>query len=601
MLRKTTLGFLLCVTFWFGSSFAQTAPPPSPRSLADADVDAIVARALADFKIPGASVAVVQDGKVIYARGFGYRDVEKKLPVTTDTLFAIGSISKSFTSLVFATMNDEGKVDWDKPIRTYVPTFATNDPIATDHATARDLLSHRTGMPGHDAIWYTANFTREDLFNRIQYLKFNKEFRYGYQYCNLMIMTMGFVEGQVEHTTWEDLVRARIFQPLGMNTSNFSVNDSQKTSDFAQPYSIKKGVVTEVPFKNIDAIGPAGSINSSANEMARYTVLHLGDGTYNGKRIVSQSNLKLVHSGQTAMSDLPDFFTQNGLGPMTYAMGWVDTTFRGHHMVWHNGGIDGFHSLLTMLPEDKVGVVVLSNLDDNTGLEPIAYSIFDRLLGLSNDPWIDRYKALSDKAKKAEEEAEKKKTPPAKPTTPSSHPLADFAGEYLNPGYGTIKIAVSGDDLTLTLNQMGPYPFQRLNYDIFQIPQDSESIGAGTKAQFYMNRDGNIDRLAIPLEPTLPEDIVFTRATEKLSKEVLESLTGDYALEQANVNVSLAGDSLRLTIPGQPAYELVPSRGLTFSLKGLNGFAVEFTKDAAGKIAEMVLSGPGGPQTAKKK
>jgi CubicO group peptidase (beta-lactamase class C family) len=597
MLRKLSTAFLLYITLWFSSSFAQTAPS-SPNT---AEFDAIVTKALADFQIPGASVAVVKDGKVIYARGFGYRDVEKKLPVTPDTLFAIGSVSKSFTSLVFGTMNDEGKVDWDKPIRTYVPTFKTEDPIATDHATARDLFSHRTGMPGHDAVWYSSNFSREDLFNRIQYLKFNKEFRYGYEYCNLMIMTMGYVEGQVEHTTWEDLVRTRIFQPLGMNTSNFSVNDSQKSADFAQPYSIKKNVVTKVPFKNIDAIGPAGSINSSINDMSHYLVLHLGDGTYDGKRIISQSNLKLVHTGQTAIGGLPEFFTQNGLGPMIYAMGWVDTTFRGHHMVWHNGGIDGFHSLLTMLPEDKVGVVILSNVDHGGGLEPIAYSIFDRLLGLSNESWVDRYKALSDKSKKAEQEAEKKRVPPAKPTTPASHPLSDFAGEYVNPGYGTVKIAVSGDDLNLTLNQMGPYPFRRLNYDVFQIPEDSEAIGAGLKAQFYMNRDGNIDRLAIPLEATLPEDIVFTRASEKLSKEVLQSLTGDYVMDQGTVNISLAGDSLRLTAPGQPAYELVPSRGMVFNLKGLNGFSVEFKKDAAGKVTEMVFTQPGAAMTAKKK
>jgi CubicO group peptidase (beta-lactamase class C family) len=598
MFRKFALTCLLCVAVWLNTASAQ-APAPAPNL--DGQFDAIATKALDEFKIPGASVAVVKDGKVIYAKGFGYRDVDKKLPVTPDTLFAIGSISKSFTSLIFATQNDEGLVDWDKPVRTYLPTFKLDDPIATDHATPRDLFSHRTGMPGHDVVWYSSNFSREDLFHRIQYLKFNKEFRSGYQYCNLMIMTMGYLEGQVAHTSWEELVRARIFQPLGMLASNFSVTDSQKSADFSQPYSLKKDVVTKVPFKNIDAIGPAGSINSSINDMSHYLMFQLGDGTYNGKRIVSEGNLKLVHTGQTAITQLPEFFSQNGLGPMTYAMGWVDTTYRGRHMVWHNGGIDGFHSLLTMLPGDKVGVVILSNLDDNMGLEAIAYSIFDRLLGLSPDPWIDRYKALSDKAKKAREEAEKKKAAPVTPTTPASHPMADFAGDYVNPGYGTVKIAVNGEDLTATINQLGPYPFARLNYDIFQIPADSDSVGAGLKAQFYMNRDGQIDRLAIPLEATLPEDIVFTRAAQKLSKDELEKLTGGYTMDQATVNVSLAGETLRLTVPGQPVYELEPARGLSFNLKGLNGYSVEFKKDEAGKISEMIFTEPGGAVTAKKK
>ena len=598
MFRKHAIVLLAVLTLCLGSALAQT---PAAASNSTADFDDIVTKALAEFQIPGASVAVVKDGKIIYAKGFGYRDVERKLPVTPDTLFAIGSISKSFTSLIFATQNDEGKVDWDKPIRTYLPRFKTDDPIATDHATARDLLSHRTGMPGHDLVWYSSNFGREDLVNRIQFLKFNKEFRAGYQYCNLMIMTMGYVEGQVAHTSWEDLVRTRIFQPLDMATSNFSVNDSQKASDFSQPYSMKKDVVTKVPFKNVDAIGPAGSINSSINEMAHYMAFHLGDGTYNGKRIVSQSNLKMIHTGQTAITQVPEFFSQNGLGSMIYAMGWVDTSFRGHHMVWHNGGIDGFHSLLTILPEDKVGVVLLSNLDNNVALEPIAYSIFERLLGLSSEPWLDRYKALRDKSKKAEEEARKKQAPPAKPTTPASHPLSDFVGEFVNPGYGTIKIAGDGDNLTLTLNQLGPYPFSRLNYDIFEIPEGAESPAAGLKGQFYMNRDGLIDRLALPLESTLPEDIVFIRAGEKLSKEALSSLTGDYELEKAPVNVTLAGDSLRLSVPGQPDYELVPTHGLVFNLKGLNGYSVEFKKDAAGKITEMVFTDPSGAVTAKRK
>jgi CubicO group peptidase (beta-lactamase class C family) len=538
---------------------------------------------------------------VVYAKGFGYRDVEKKLPVTTDTIFAIGSVSKSFTSLIFGTLNDEGKVEWDKPVRTYLPTFQIEDPIATDHATARDLFSHRTGLPGHDLVWYSSNFSREDLFHRLRYLKSTKEFRAGYQYCNLMVMTMGYLEGRVAGSSWETLVKERIFEPLSMQNSNFSVTDSQKSADFSQPYSLKKEIVTKVPFKNIDSIGPAGSINSSINDMSRYVIFQLGDGSYDGKRIVSQNNLKLVHTGQTAMTNLPEFFSQNGLGPMAYAMGWVDTTFRGHHMVWHNGGIDGFHSLVTLLPEDNIGIVLLSNLSSNSALEPIAYSAFDRMLGLSLDPWLERYKSLEEKAKKAEEEAKKNKVSTAKTGTQPSHPMADFAGEYTNPGYGTVKIAQNGQDLSIQINQMEPYPFVRVHYDIFAVPEEPDSIAAGTKGEFHTNWNGDIDRLSLPLVATLPEDIVFTRAPEKISREMLLNLVGDYSLGGETARVSLAGDTLQLTIPEQPSYDLVPSRGLIFNLKGLNGFSVEFKKDASGKISEMLVVQPEGATVAKKK
>lgn len=497
---------------WTSDGKAQTT---ATDSKALGDLNDVVTKVMAEWKVPGLSVAVVKNGQVIYAKGFGYRDVDKKLPVTTDTLFAIGSVSKSFTSLIFGVLNDEGKVDWDQPVRTYLPTFQILDPVATDHATIRDLLSHRTGMAGHDLIWYSSNFNREDLFNRMKYLKSNKEFRQGYEYCNLMVMTVGYLEGRVTNSSWEELVRTRIFQPLDMHNSNFSVTDSQKVADFSQPYSVKDDAVIKVPFKNIDAIGPAGSINSSITDMSHYLVFQLGDGTYNGKKIVSPANLKLVHTGQTAMTGLPDFFTQNGLGPMAYGMGWVDTTFRGHHMVWHNGGIDGFHSLLTMLPEDKIGVVILSNISSGVALEAIAYAAFDSLLGLTRDPWIDRYKAEREKMKKEEEEAKKKEHATAKTGTQPSHALADFAGEYTNPAYGTVKIVQQGNDLSIALNQLAPYPFSRVHYDIFEVPEKSDSMFAGTKGQFYMNLEGDIDRLAMPLEPSLPEDIVFTRVVEK--------------------------------------------------------------------------------------
>jgi len=598
MFHRSRSTLLLGLVLWASVCVAQSQEP-TPKSLAD--FDAIVTKAMADCNIPGMSVAIVRDGKVVYAKGFGYRDVEKKLPVTTDTLFAIGSVSKSFTSLIFGILNDEGKVDWDKPVRTYLPAFQIDDPIATDHATPRDLLSHRTGLARYDLIWYSSNFNREDLVGRLKYLKSDREFRSGYEYNNLMITTVGYLEGRVANSSWEDLVRSRIFEPLGMQKSNFSVIDSQKSADFSQPYSLKKDIVTKVPFKNVDAIGPAGSINSSINDMSRYLIFQLGDGTYNGKRMVSQNNLKLVHTGQTAMTGLPEFFSQNGLGPMAYAMGWVDTTYRGHHMVWHNGGIDGFYSLLTMLPEDKIGVVVLSNLIGNRALEPVAYSAFDRLLGLSLDPWLDRYKALDDKAKKAEAEAKKNKVSTAKTGTQPSHPLADFVGEYNNPGLGTVKIAQNGQELTLAFNQLEPYPFVRVHYDIFEVPEESESIAAGTKGQFLTNWNGDIDRLSMPLEPALKEEIVFKRVAQKLSKETLQTLVGDYSLEDSSAHVGLVGDSLQLTIPDQPSYDLVPTHGLIFDLKGLNGFSVEFKKDASGKITEMLVIQPGGATVAKKK
>jgi CubicO group peptidase (beta-lactamase class C family) len=564
-------------------------------------LDALADQAMKEWKVPGMAIAVVQDGKVIYAKGYGYRDVENKLPVSTETQFPIGSITKSFTSLAFAILKDEGKVDWDEPIRTYLPQFQMSDPVATESATARDLFSHRTGLPRHDLAWYSSDFTREDLLNRERYLKLNKSFRSAYQYNNFTIMTMGYLDGKVSGLGWEGCIRQKIFEPLNMTHSNLSIEDLEKSNDRALGYELKKEAVSKVPYHNIDAIGPAGSINSSVDEMSHYLTLQLGDGKYAGKQIVSESNLREMHGPQTAIPDPPPALSLPGLGHFSYGLAWVVTSYRGHNLVWHNGGIDGFYALLSMLPDDHMGVVVLTNLPHGHTPEVLAYNVYDRLLELDALPWFDRYKELDAKAKKEEDEAKKSKPTDRKAGTHPSHALADYAGEYENAGYGVIKVLTKGESLELSVNKLGPYPLEHYHYDLFQVPEEPESVAAGEQFQFYMNKKGDIDRVAAALEPALGEDIVFTRVPEKIAAEVLQTLVGDYALNDKTVSISLVGGKLHLTVPGQPVYELIPSKGLAFDVKNLLGFSVEFQKEASGTVSEVLFHQPNGVFHAKKK
>ena len=318
-MRKPTLAVFLSAIFLVSPSFAQTSKKSAvstpatatPRNSAATPtaklqgLDELAADAMKQWKVPGVAIAVVQDGKVIYAQGYGYRDLEQKLPVTTTTLFPIGSITKSFTALTFAILKNEGKVDWDKPVRSYLPEFQMNDPVASEQATPRDLFSHRTGLPRHDLVWYSSDFTRDDLVGRLRELKPNKGFRSAYQYNNLTIMTMGYLEGKLTGLGWEGSISQKIFTPLGMSHSNLSVTDIEKTSDHALPYELKKEVVSKVPYHNIDAIGPAGSINSSVDDMSHYLIFQLGDGKYEGKQIVAESDLREMHSPQTAIPDPP--------------------------------------------------------------------------------------------------------------------------------------------------------------------------------------------------------------------------------------------------------------------------------------------------------
>jgi len=610
-MRKPTLAVFLSAIFLASPSFAQTPKkkPAAPAAAATAaspasklqGLDDLAASAMKQWKVPGVAIAVVQDGKVIYAKGYGYRDLEQKLPVTTATLFPIGSITKSFTALTFAILKDEGKVDWDQPVRSYLPEFQMNDPVATEQATPRDLFSHRTGLPRHDLVWYSSDFSRQDLVGRLHDLKPNKGFRSAYQYNNLTIATMGYMEGKLTGLGWEGAIRQKVFAPLGMSHSDLSVTEIEKTDDHALPYELKKEVVTKVPYHNIDAIGPAGAINSSVDDMSHYLTFQLGDGKYEGKPIVAENDLREMHSPQTAIPDPPPAFSMPGLGHFSYGLAWVATSYRGHNLVWHNGGIDGFYALLSMLPDDHLGIVVLTNLPNGQTPEVLAYNVYDRLLGLDPMPWFDRFKDLEAKGKKQEEEAKKNKPTDRKTGTHPSHHLADYAGEYQNAGYGLMKVVVKGDALELSFNKLGPYPLEHYHYDVFQVPEDSDSLAAGEKFQFEMNKKGDIDRIAAPFEPSLGEDIVFTRAPEKVSNDVLQKLAGDYILNDQTITFAIVSDVLRLTVPGQPVYELVPRKELSFDLKSMPGFSVDFQMDASGKVTEAVFNQPNGVFHAKRK
>ncbi|MBM3285296.1 MAG: beta-lactamase family protein, partial [Candidatus Aminicenantes bacterium] len=339
-----------------------------------------VTKGMADWKVPGMAISIVKDGKVIFAEGFGFRDVKQGLKVTPQTLFAIGSCSKAFTATAVGILADEGKVDWDKPVRTYLPSFKLQDVVASERMTPRDLLSHRSGLPRHDLMWYGSSYTRKELFDRLQYLKPNKDFRAVWQYQNLMFMTAGYLVGEMAGTTWEDFVRNRILEPLDMKETNFSVNDSQKAADFALPYREKKEQVEQIPFRNIDAIGPAGSINSSVVEMANWVMLNLNKGKFKDKQVISEGALAQIQSPQMLM---PTPIQYDELLYASYGMGWMVVPYRGHLLLQHGGGIDGFTALVAFLPRDNIGAVILTNMNGTALPSIILYNILDRLLGLS--------------------------------------------------------------------------------------------------------------------------------------------------------------------------------------------------------------------------
>jgi CubicO group peptidase (beta-lactamase class C family) len=548
------------------------------------------------WKVPGVGLGVIKDDKIILNEGFGMRSFKDSLPVTSQTLFAIGSSTKAFTATAVGMLVDDGKLEWDKPVRQYLPTFKMYDDFASQRMTITDLLSHRSGLPRHDFMWYNSTFSRKDIFDRLQYLEPNKDFRTDWQYQNIMFMTAGYLLEQVSGGTWESFVKSRIFEPLGMKTSNFSVDESQKTPDFAFPYREVKDTVKLIPFRNITTAGPAGSINSSVNEMLEWVRLQLNDGKVGEKQVISAATIANIHAPHMAMQQSQQY---TEVLSNSYALGWFTKVYRGHQMVEHGGNIDGFSANVAFLPNDKIGLVVLTNLDGTPLPGLIRNYVTDIMLGFEPIDWSTRIKSNADLAKTAQEKGEKDVTD-RKPNTKPSHPLTDYVGEFENPGYGVLAIKLNGKSLDAVYNRITA-KLEHWHYDVFRAHSE-ELEDLKLFANFSTNNAGDIDRVSLPLEPNAKE-IVFVRTppSNLRDPQFLKNFVGEYTIETQVSTISLKGDSaLTLYVPGQPVYDLLPYKGTEFTLRGLTGFSVVFTVDKSGVATEAVFHQPNGIFVAKR-
>ena len=378
-----------------------------------------------------------------------------------------------------------------------------------------------------------------------------------------------------------------------MSRSNFSVEVSKADDDHARPYNLGEDGAELVPFRNIDAVGPAGSINSSVAEMTQWMRLHLGGGEINGQRLIEESTLRAMHTPQMVVGGYPA--GRNVLG-MGYGMGWMVEAQRGHFVIQHGGGIDGFISWVALLPKDDFGVVVYTNA---AGLNPVptavGRTVIDRILGLDDAGYLAQAAAAlnpDDEEEGEEEEAEDEDAGRVPDTTPS-HDLADYVGDFGNPGYSDIAVSLEGAQLHVDYNGLGG-PLSHWHYDTFVV-DDEDSQMNGTKFQFRMDSLGAITEVLVTIEPTLSPR-VFTRLPEdRLSDpEFLERFTGTYAIATQEVLIELRGSTLFGTVTGQPTFELVPSSGTSFTIKGAEGFTVEFLVEEDGSVPTVRFHQPNG-------
>lgn len=575
----------------------QTSEAPEARTQLDGFHD-FVQTIIHEWKVPGVAIAVVKDNEVIFAEGIGLRDVEQHLEMTPQTLMPIGSCTKAFTTAAMALLVDAGKLDWDTPVRHYLPTFNLYDAVATERLTPRDLVTHRSGLPRHDMMWYNNDCTRQELFDRLQYLEPSKDIRTTWQYQNLMYMTAGYLVGEIAGQSWEDFVQQQIFDQLDMKASNFSVIASQQLPDFALPYAKKKGETQRIPFyEDKWAVAPAGAIVSSVTEMSNWISLHLNNGKYGDTRIVSQGQIDELHAPQMVM---PTVFKFAELPMSSYALGWEVGPYRGHMRLQHGGNIDGFSALATLLPEEKIGIVVLTNLSGNPVPSIVTLNALDRLLGMEEVAWNDRYASFYKEIEAAAEKGKEKTSSDRVPDTHPSHALADYVGEYEHPGYGTMTVDLEHEELQVTFHSM-VFSLKHYHYDIFEC--NAERFDVVMKLSFATNVKGDIESLSAPLESEV-KDIVFKRVPRKemLEKSFLEQFTGEYEVMGLTIVVALKNEqTLSVTVPQQPVYELEPYKGTAFRFKGLTGYSIEFKHNADGIVTEAEFEQPFGVVTAKKK
>ncbi|MFI5136898.1 MAG: serine hydrolase [Sphingobacteriales bacterium] len=603
-MKTNVITFLLCALS-LQSIAQQSTPTEDPRFKG---LDTACARVLKTWHAAGFAVAVVEKNTVVYAKGFGCRDIAGKLPVTPNTLFAIGSCSKAFTATLIGKLQHDGKLDIDKPVNNYLPELKFYNDAMNNTITLRDMMCHRTGLPRHDLSWYFFNTPSTDsLIMRVQYMEPTFGVRQKWQYNNFMFAAQGAVVAHLSGKSWEDNIREKFFVPLDMSRSDLSIPELQKSDDIATGYGLKKdSVIKKLDYYHIDGMEPAGAINSSVNDMAKWVTAWINNGKYKGKEIIPESFRNEAISSQAVIDGALPGKDNPGIYFANYGFGWGITSYKGHYRVEHGGNIDGFSASTCFFPADSIGIIVLSNQDGSAVPSIVRNLIADRLLNLKYHDWNGDLKKTADKGKREADKAKKEKVAEIK--HPATHTLTDFAGNYKNPGYGTMKLLVRNDSLYVKTVTHTLW-LRHANFDIFEVFDVDPKEGIDTsdtpdlKLQFRMNLSGDIESLEGKLEGGL-NPIVFTKEIEakKVTAAELQKYVGEYELAGMVAKVYIKdGKTLYVLVPGQPDYELIPLGNDKFAIKVLSGYFMQFSPPGAAKIMDATFIQPNGSFKATKR
>ncbi|MEP7213054.1 MAG: serine hydrolase [Acidobacteriota bacterium] len=578
ILTRSFLSFLLLFSMISAAlptaGYAQTATQTAAAVDLQKGLTAIEEKTEARRKelgIPGMSLVIVKDGEIVYAKGLGYKDFEKKIAVTEDTQFAIGSATKAFTALTVLMAQDEGKLSLDDSPKKALPYFKMFDPETDKNITIRDLLSHASGLNRTDLAMITGKLSRAELIQVAGQAKPTAKLREKFQYQNLMFTAAGEIAATVEKKPWEKLVAERIFKPLGMKNSNLSIRELEKSKDhsFGYNYNFDTKETTRLPYRGIEQVSPAGAINSSARDMAEWLKFVLNGGTVGGKRLVSENGFSEWLKPQMKIS--PN-------GKSAYGLGWFIQEWNGLKVIQHGGNIDGFNSMVAMIPEKKLGFVMLTNVSSSPLGNELMPLVWSNMLGEN------------------------------KPSDAAKQPLDAMrlmAGKYhLEQANIDIEVAVEGDDLVMTVPGQPKYKLERTAPRQFKLVGAPDGFSAkftpeqGDATELQLQQpQGNVTLKRVGATPAVP-----TAATA--GPNPAKELVGEYAAPGGNGSVELKEDADKVTfnIRGQQPYTLNEKSKDNYSMSPLpDTYSIKAKRDADGKVASVVVTQPEGEFEFKRK
>jgi CubicO group peptidase (beta-lactamase class C family) len=500
----------LCLLLLTASSLAAQRPPaPAPAPAVPRDLDAYVARVMKDFEVPGIALAVVKDGRVLLARGYGVRTLTNPAPVDERTLFGIASNTKAFTATALGILVEEGKLQWDAPVINYLPWFAMYDPFVTRELTIRDLLVHRSGLGlgAGDLLWWpTSTYDRKEIARRLRYIKPATSFRTAYAYDNVLYSVAGEVIEAVSGQTWEDFVSSRILARVGLpgRRVRHSAAAGGGGGNIATPHAAVDGRVRPISPFGSDNVNPAGGINASATDIAKWMIVQLDSGRLGeGPRLFSPRTARELWSIVTPLrpGTPPPELAALRANFAGYALGFFVRDYRGQKMVWHTGGLPGYVSRISMIPDQKLGIAVLTNQESGEAFEAISWRLLDHFLGAPPPltDWATAYRTL--KLRGDSTVAAEERTAAAARDTASrpSLPLAKYAGTYRDAWYGDISIALENGKLVMRFSHSPSLTgdLEHFQYDTFIARWRDRELRADAYVSFALKPDGSIDQVKL--------------------------------------------------------------------------------------------------------